>query len=533
VLESASRQSLRTVTPRANVCGYAAVGGAVTARISYLIVGAGPAGLQLGYFLDRAGLDYQIVERGDSAGAFFRWFPRHRRLLSINKLETGTEDPETNLRWDWNSLLDDGPRFTTLTERYFPSADVMVDYLQDFAARHRLRVRYNTDVLGITRAEDFVVETSRGTWTADRVIVATGLAADNVPAIPGLEHAESYRDMPTDPASFRGQRVLIIGKGNSAFETAHNLIETAAALHLVSPNPVRMAWRTRFVGDLRAVNNDLLDTYGLKLQNTVLDANVEEISRRSGGLNVRLQYTRAQGQRVELEVDRVIRCTGFRFDTSIFRELDPELAHDGRFPALTAGWESPNVPDLFFAGTLMQARDYRRTFSAFIHGFRYNVEALVHLLRERYDSVPRPWRPIALTVDAYLEALMQRMNSASSLFQQPGFLADVIRIDEGQARDFESLPIDLVRQELAAAMPRPAVILTFEYGIHNVDPFDIVRYPDDGSKTHLIHPVVRIVHRDAVTAEHHFADALDYNWSKPQYRTPLRHFLKTELSFLG
>ena len=505
----------------------------MVARVSYLIVGAGPAGLQLGYLLDRAGLDYQIVERGESAGTFFRWFPRHRRLISINKVETGTEDPETNLRWDWNSLLDDGPRFTTLTERYFPSADVMVDYLQDFAARHRLRVQYETDVRSVTRADGFVVETTRGTWTADRVIVATGLAVDNMPAIPGVEHAESYRDMPTEPEGFRGQRVLIVGKGNSAFETANNLIETAASLHLVSPNPVKMAWRTRFVGDVRAVNDDLLDTYGLKLQNTVLDANVEEIRRRSGALIVRLQYTRAQGQRIELEVDRVVRCTGFSFDSSIFRELAPELVHGGRFPALTSSWESPNVPDLFFVGTLMQARDYQRTASAFIHGFRYNVEALVHLLGERYHGVPRPSRPIALTLDAYLRALMQRMNSASSIFQQPGFLADVIRIDEGQARYFESLPIDLVRQEIAPGLPRPTVILTFEYGIHDADPFDIVRFPDEGSKSHLIHPVVQIIHRDAVTAEHHVAEALDYNWSKPQYEQPLRHFLKTELSFLG
>jgi thioredoxin reductase len=505
----------------------------VTARVSYLIIGAGPAGLQLGYILDRAGLDYRILERGDRAGAFFQWFPRHRRLISINKVETGTEDSETNLRWDWNSLLDDGPRFTTLTERYFPSADVMVDYLQGFSARHSLRVQYETDVLNVTRGEDFVVETTSETWTADRVIVATGLAVDNVPAIPGVEHAESYRNMSTDPADFRGQRVLIVGKGNSAFETAHNLIETTAALHLVSPNPVKMAWRTRFVGDLRAVNSDVLDTYTLKSQNTVLDANVEEIRRRSDGLGVRLQYTRAQGQRVELEVDRVVLCTGFRFDTNMFRELPPELVHDRRFPALTSSWESPNVPDLFFVGTLMQARDYQRAFSAFIHGFRYNIEALVHLLRERYHGVQRPWRPIALTVDAYLNVLMQRMNSASSLFQQPGFLADIIRIDEGQARYFESLPIDLVREELPAGMPRPAVILTFEYGIHNADPFDIVRFPDDGSKTHLIHPVVRIVYQKTVTGEHHVAEALDYNWSMPQYTKPLRHFLKTELSFLG
>jgi thioredoxin reductase len=510
----------------------------VSSRVDYLVIGAGPAGLQLGYFLDRFGLDYRILERADRAGAFFQKFPRHRRLISINKVETGTDDPEQNLRWDWNSLLGDGPRFTTFTQRYFPSADVMVDYLQDFAARHRLRVQYETDVLSITRAEDFVIETTSGTWTAGRVIVATGLATDNVPDIPGVEYAESYRSMSTDPAEFRGQRVLIIGKGNSAFETAENLLETAAALHLVSPNPVRMAWRTRFVGDLRSVNAAVLDTFALKSQNTVLNADVEQIRRSSDGLNVRLQYTRAQGQRVELEVDRVICCTGFRFDTSMFAESVPELVEGDRFPALTPRWESPNIPDLFFVGALMQARDYRRTFSAFIHGFRYNIETFVDLLREQYHGTPRPWRPIAQTVDAYLTALVARFNTASSLFNQPGFLADVIRVDEGQARYFESVPIDLVREGLAGSV-RPAVVLTLGgygvygiYAVHDADPFDIERFPDDGSRSHLIHPVVYIVHRDAITAEHHVAEALDYDWSTPDRRRELRRFLRTELRWL-
>ena len=99
---------------------------------------------------------------------------------------------------------------------------------------------------------------------------------------------------------FRGQRILIVGKGNSAFETADNLIESAAVLHLVSPSPVRMAWRTRFVGDLRAVNNNVLDTYGLKLQNTVLDADVETIRRSGDTLNVRFRYTHAQGHELSL-----------------------------------------------------------------------------------------------------------------------------------------------------------------------------------------------------------------------------------------
>ncbi|GAB3879423.1 hypothetical protein GCM10029964_031750 [Kibdelosporangium lantanae] len=41
----------------------------------YLVIGAGPAGLQLGYFLERAGRDYLILEAGPAAGSFFRTFP--------------------------------------------------------------------------------------------------------------------------------------------------------------------------------------------------------------------------------------------------------------------------------------------------------------------------------------------------------------------------------------------------------------------------------------------------------------------------
>src|SRR5262245_18681893 len=82
--------------------------------MEYLIIGAGPAGLQLAYFLERAGHDYLILESGSGAGTFFRSFPRHRRLISINKPHTGLTDSELNLRMDWNSLLSDDPnlRFT-------------------------------------------------------------------------------------------------------------------------------------------------------------------------------------------------------------------------------------------------------------------------------------------------------------------------------------------------------------------------------------------------------------------------------------
>lgn len=77
--------------------------------MDYLVIGGGPAGLQIGYFLQQARRDYVILESGPTPGTFFRTFPRHQRLLSINKRFTGWEDPELNLRVDWNSLLSDDP----------------------------------------------------------------------------------------------------------------------------------------------------------------------------------------------------------------------------------------------------------------------------------------------------------------------------------------------------------------------------------------------------------------------------------------
>src|SRR5262245_32332950 len=257
--------------------------------MEYLIIGAGPAGLQLGYFLEQEGHDYLILEAGSGPGTFFRSFPRHRRLISINKPHTGWTDAELDLRVDWNSLLSDDAslRFTKYSERYFPDAEDMVRYLSDFATAHRLRVQYDTRVVEIARNGDFCATDQRGfRHVAPRLIVATGVSRPFIPAISGIETAEVYDSVSVNPRDFVGQRVLIIGKGNSAFETADGLIETAAVIHVAGPSSIRMSWQSHYVGHLRAVNNDFLDTYQLKSQNALLDGNILRIERDSSDSRV-------------------------------------------------------------------------------------------------------------------------------------------------------------------------------------------------------------------------------------------------------
>src|ERR1700732_2575022 len=482
--------------------------------MEYLVIGAGPAGLQLAYFLQQAGRDYLVIEAGSGPGTFFGKFPRHRELISSNKRFTGSNDPEFNLRMDWNSLLSDDPalRFNRYSSRYFPAADEMLRYLADFAAASRLRIQYGTRVTRITRDGCFRVADQRGnTYLAKRLIVATGVSKPYIPAIPGIETAELYTTVSVNPGDFVDQRVLIIGKGNSAFETANTLIETAAVIHVAGPNSIRLAWRTHFVGHLRAVNNNFLDTYQLKSQNALLDGNVERIERDGESYVVTVSFKRANEVKRNLRYDRVVVCTGFRFDNSIFAdECKPELTINDRFPAQTSEWESTNVPDLYFAGTLMQVRDYKKSTGGFIHGFRYGVRALHRMLEKKYHGQPWPHRCLQGEPQALMEAVIARVNRTSALWQQFAFLCDLIVVDaDGSARYFEELPVDYVHDSEFATADCYFTI-TLEYGPDHdkVDPFDISVgriAQDDPKHSHdarYLHPVVRLYRRHDIVAEH-------------------------------
>lgn len=508
--------------------------------MDYLIIGAGPAGLQLGYYLARAGHSFKILESGTAPGAFFQTFPRHRQLISINKPYTGTLDAELNLRMDWNSLLSDDSEllFTRYSARYFPSADDYVRYLADFARRFALPICYGARVVEVTRPQDYRVLDAQGhVYTAKRLIVATGVSKPNVPSIPGIELAECYTAVSVNAADFVNQRVLIIGKGNSAFETADHLMETAATVHLLGPSALKFAWRTHYVGHLRAVNNNFLDTYQLKSQNAVLDGHVDRIERRAGKYVVTIRFTRADETMKDIEYDRVIYCTGFRFDSEIFADdCRPRLAINDRFPEQTSAWESTNVPGLYFAGTLSQMRDYRRTTSGFIHGFRYCVRALHHVLEHRYHGVQWPSRSLSATPAACMRAVIERVNRSSALWQQFGFLADVITVDGAQAHYYQELPMDYVHEHGIGGR-HDYFTVTLEYGPNHdqVDPFDIdvgrIAQSDAGNAdlSAYLHPVVRRFQRGRLLAEHHVTENLENDWTGTVHTEPLEAFFTREL----
>ncbi|KAB7503854.1 hypothetical protein Anas_10171 [Armadillidium nasatum] len=181
----------------------------------YCVIGAGPAGLQMGYFLSKAKRDYIILEKNNISGI---------KLISINKRFTGNTNQEFQLRHDWNSLLSDREDllFRHFSSDFFPHADAMVDYLNEFKRKLDLKVSFNVDVRNLRRIKKsdrnfsiFEMEDQNGRkFTCRYVILATGLWKPNKPPFKGENFVEGYEDISLDTRKYEGKNVLILGRGN-------------------------------------------------------------------------------------------------------------------------------------------------------------------------------------------------------------------------------------------------------------------------------------------------------------------------------
>lgn len=122
-----------------------------------------------------------------------------------------------------------------------PSAEHVAAYLAAYEERYALPVHrpvWVTDVVDAGEDGLLRVRTDRGDWWARALVSATGTWDRPFwPAVPGAEafggrqlHTHDYRG----PEQLTGQRVLVVGGGNSAAQLAADLQPHVAALHWVA-----------------------------------------------------------------------------------------------------------------------------------------------------------------------------------------------------------------------------------------------------------------------------------------------------------
>ena len=314
-----------------------------------VVVGAGQAGLAIGYFLSRQNRRFMIFERADSIGA--AWQTRWESLTLF-----------TPRRYD--SLP--GLPFPGDPDGY-PGRDEVIAYLQRYAEEFSLPVELDSEVRRLG-AEDgrFLVEVDSRTVTANNVVVATG--PFQTPFIPELAarldsdvvqmHSTGYRN----PSDLPEGLVLVVGGGNTGFQIAKELSATRRVHLSVGSRQTALPQRI-LGGDLfwwltkaRILNTTVETRLGQRLstRETLIGSRPGELEGRYG-VGVKLRAVGASGRTIifsdnaTLDVDAVVWATGYRPDYS-WVEL-PVFDRDGRLRHRRGVTDQPG---LYFLGLTWQ-----------------------------------------------------------------------------------------------------------------------------------------------------------------------------------
>jgi bacillithiol disulfide reductase len=316
-----------------------------------LIIGAGPSGLSAAIAAKQRGLDYQVVEQGVLVNSIFRFPPQMVFFTTPELLEVG------------------GLPFVSPFEK--PTRPEALKYYRKVVDAFALQIACDEKVVSITKeaagsGEDiFEVETLSGKGVrrvrlARFVVMAIGYYDHPVLlGIPGedLPHVHHYY---AEPHPHYRQRVVIVGGGNSAAESALEMFRAGAYVTIVHRAPTLKSTIKYWVRpdiENRIKEGSIASRFGVCVQEirptTVLLASGEELA-----------------------ADAVYLLTGYRADTELMVHAGVTLT-DREGPVHDPETFETNVPGLFVAGGAIAGVD---TGTIFIENGRFHGEKIIEVI---------------------------------------------------------------------------------------------------------------------------------------------------------
>jgi thioredoxin reductase (NADPH) len=349
-----------------------------------IIVGAGPSGLAAAIAAKQHGLDYQVLEQGVLVNSIFRFPPQMVFFTTPELLEIG------------------GLPFVSPYDK--PTRAEALKYYRKVVDTYDLQISGDEQVLSIAPEDEaFAVETRSGKGVrrvrhARFVVMAIGYYDHPVMlGVPG-EDLPQVRHYYSEPHVHYRQRVVIVGGGNSAAESALEMFRAGAHVTVVHRAPTLKStikyWvrpdienrikegsiAARFercVKEIRPTSVVIVRSGGSA---GLASPNLGGIEPSEGGSGEGCRSGEA-GEEEEIPADAVYLLTGYRADADLMcragvmlNERQAPLHHPETFET--------NVPGLFVAGGAIAGVD---TGTIFIENGRFHGTKIIEEVARRVE----------------------------------------------------------------------------------------------------------------------------------------------------
>ena len=308
-----------------------------------IIIGGGPIGLNCALEAEKHQLKYLVIEKGTIVNSLYH-YPLYMRFFSTaEKLE-----------------IAEIPFITTSPK---PGRQDALEYYQGIARQRNINIKLYEKVLKVCKNQFFEVETSRQTYLAKNVVIATGFYD-----IPNLINVKG-EDLPkvkhyyTEPYPYSKQKIVIIGASNSAVDAALETYRKGAEVTMIIKSPV-ISKSVKYWVKPDIENRIAEGSIVAHFNSEVLEITEDTV-----------MFKDECGEIQVIKNDFVLAMTGYLPDFEFLRNSGIELIGENLNPIYNPETMETNIENLYLAGVVCGGKD---THLWFIENSRVHAEMIVN-----------------------------------------------------------------------------------------------------------------------------------------------------------
>lgn len=312
-----------------------------------IIVGGGPIGIACGLEAKKAGLEYCILEKGCLVNSLYN-YPLNMTFFSTSeRIEIG------------------GIPFVSTNIK--PTRPEALEYYRRVAVSNKLNIRLQEEVISIKKSgDDYSVKTSKETYIARHIIIATGFY--DIPVkmnIPGEELTKTTHYY-KDPHFYAMQRVIVTGANNSAVDAALETYRKGAEVTMVIRGD-KIGERVKYWVRPDIENRIKEGSIKAYFNSCLVEIREKEADIQTGD-NI-----------ITIPNDYVIAMTGYKPNFDFLKKIGIQLSNDDLLqPFYDPESMETNMPNIYLAGVVCGGMN---THVWFIENSRDHAEKIMSKIR--------------------------------------------------------------------------------------------------------------------------------------------------------